>query len=470
MSFVRALVVLLALTCGLFGAGATASQIAAAAPVTISADAPAALTTEDAATQTRAFAEAYNLLLDRYIHPLDTAALLGAAWNNLVKETAGKAVAPGPAPAFTGDRAVDLELMRGALTDYLAKPNSAPEGFVAAHALVRGMVRFVDEGHTYFLDPQQYKDYQSWSRGDNTYVGIGISVSARNSEPRVVEVYENTPAEQAGLRAGDILVRINDKSVQGLALDEMTNLVRGPVGTEVQLTVRRGDDPTELTMSVLRAEIHLQFVQDRTLDDDIGYVLLRGFPEPSVIDSIDKDVATFQTRGIHALVLDLRGNSGGRIDVGTRLLGHFLPSGSSVYQEVDRSGQNSTHSTRGTTQYDLPLVVLVDGGTASMGEIFASAVQEHGAATVLGSNTAGSVAAAQVFGLPDGSGLQVTVFEILSADGKPLNKVGVVPDEVIQPPTADGVDGGDPVLARAVQLLHDQLGDSSAGAWLPQSS
>ena len=470
MSFVRALVVLLALTCGLFGAGATASQIAAAAPVTISADAPAALTTEDAATQTRAFAEAYNLLLDRYIHPLDTAALLGAAWNNLVKETAGKAVAPGPAPAFTGDRAVDLELMRGALTDYLAKPNSAPEGFVAAHALVRGMVRFVDEGHTYFLDPQQYKDYQSWSRGDNTYVGIGISVSARNSEPRVVEVYENTPAEQAGLRAGDILVRINDKSVQGLALDEMTNLVRGPVGTEVQLTVRRGDDPTELTMSVLRAEIHLQFVQDRTLDDDIGYVLLRGFPEPSVIDSIDKDVATFQTRGIHALVLDLRGNSGGRIDVGTRLLGHFLPSGSSVYQEVDRSGQNSTHSTRGTTQYDLPLVVLVDGGTASMGEIFASAVQEHGAATVLGSNTAGSVAAAQVFGLPDGSGLQVTVFEILSADGKPLNKVGVVPDEVIQPPTADGVDGGDPVLARAVQLLHDQLGDSSAGASLPQSS
>ena len=470
MSFVRALVVLLALTCGLFGAGATASQIAAAAPVTISADAPAALTTEDAATQTRAFADAYNLLLDRYIHPLDTAALLGAAWNNLVKETAGKAVAPGPAPAFTGDRAVDLELMRGALTDYLAKPNSAPEGFVAAHALVRGMVRFVDEGHTYFLDPQQYKDYQSWSRGDNTYVGIGISVSARNSEPRVVEVYENTPAEQAGLRAGDILVRINDKSVQGLALDEMTNLVRGPVGTEVQLTVRRGDDPTELTISVLRAEIHLQFVQDRTLDDDIGYVLLRGFPEPSVIDSIDKDVATFQTRGIHALVLDLRGNSGGRIDVGTRLLGHFLPSGSSVYQEVDRSGQNSTHSTRGTTQYDLPLVVLVDGGTASMGEIFASAVQEHGAATVLGSNTAGSVAAAQVFGLPDGSGLQVTVFEILSADGKPLNKVGVVPDEVIQPPTADGVDGGDPVLARAVQLLHDQLGDSSAGASLPQSS
>src|ERR687885_41633 len=398
-----------------------------------------------------------------------TSALLGPGGYASSIATATPVWLPDPAPAFAGDRAVDLETMRAALTSYLTRPNSAPDGFVAAHALVRGMVRFVDEGHTYFLDPQQYRDYQSWSRGDNTYVGIGISVSSRNSEPRIVEVYDNTPAQQAGLRAGDILVRINDKSVAGLALDEMTTLVRGPVGTQVQITVRRGDDPREITVSVQRAQIHLQFVQDRVIDDDIGYVMLRGFPEPSVIDSIEKDVAAFQANGVHALVLDLRGNSGGRIDVGTRLLGHFLPSGSSVYQEVDRGGRNSTHSTRGTTQYDLPLVVLVDGGTASMGEIFASAVQEHGAATILGTNTAGSVAAAQVFGLPDGSGLQVTVFEILSADGKPLNKVGVMPDEVIQPNPADVAGGSDPVLARAVQILHDQLADGT-GAAAPQSS
>jgi carboxyl-terminal processing protease len=102
------------------------------------------------------------------------------------------------------------------------------------------------------------------------------------------------------------------------------------------------------------------------------------------------------------------------------------------------------HFSRAGSQYDIPLVVLVDGGTASMGEIFASAVQEHGAATILGSNTSGSVAAAQVFGLPDGSGLQVTVFEIRSAGGKPLNKVGVVPDEVIEPDAADTAQGADP--------------------------
>ena len=188
------------------------------------------------------------------------------------------------------------------------------------------------------------------------------------------------------------------------------------------------------------------------------------FPEPSVIDIIDQNVANFREAGVKGLVLDLRGNSGGRIDVGTRLLGHFLPAGSSIYEEIGKNGNAQAHFVRGGAQYDLPLVVLVDGATASMGEIFASAVQEHGAATVLGSNTSGSVAAAQVFGLPDGAGLQVTVFEIVSSEGKPLNKVGVVPDEVIDPDPAQLARGADPVLSRAVEILHDGLGNNSPGA------
>jgi carboxyl-terminal processing protease len=452
LKLLRALAFALALVCvpGTSGLGlaqsAPAAEIAMAAPAGV----------EDAASQGRALAEAYNLLLDHYVYPLDTAAMLRAAWDNLVKEAEDKAATPGPAPLLVGDRAADLQTARTALSVYLEKPNSTANGFVAAHALIRGMVRFIDEGHTYFLDPQQYHDYQAWSRGDNTYVGIGISVSAKDSEPRIIEVYDGTPAQQAGLMPGDVLLSINDQPVDGLALDEMTSLVRGPVGTQVRLVVRRGDDPQELPFAIERAEIHLQFVKDRVVEDDIGYVLLRGFPEPSVVDSIEQDVAKFQAEGVHGLVLDLRGNSGGRIDVGTRLLGHFLPSGSTVYQEVDRGGQNSAHSTGASgAPFDLPLVVLVDSGTASMGEIFAAAVQEHGAATVLGSNTAGSVAAAQVFGLPDGSGLQVTIFEILSADGKPLNKVGVTPDEVIPADPSDVANGSDPVLARAVEILHD---------------
>jgi carboxyl-terminal processing protease len=461
MKMLRAFLFLLLVSAGLVGGGAFQFRVATAAAFSTTTSAPA----EDAAIQGRTFAEAYNLLLDHYVHSLDISAMLRAAWDQLAREAAGKAAAPGPAPVFTGDRAGDLDAMRAALTAYVAKSNSSPEGFVAVHALLRGMVRFVDEGHTYFLDPQQYTDYQSWSHGKNTYVGIGVSLSSRNSEPHIVEVYEDTPAQRAGLHPGDVLVRIADHNVAGLALDEMTSLVRGAAGTSVQIVIRRDDDPQELTFNVERAEIHLQFVNQRSIEADIGYVSLRGFPEPSVVDTIEQDVVKFQAAGVQGLVLDLRGNSGGRIDVGTRLLSHFLAPGSTVYEEVNRGGENHAHvSSRSATPYNLPLVVLVDGGTASMGEIFASAVQEHGAATIVGSNTAGSVAAAQVFGLPDGAGLQVTVFEILSAEGKPLNKVGVVPDEVIAPDSAAVANGEDPVLSRAVEILHDQLAARGASS------
>jgi carboxyl-terminal processing protease len=451
------LALLLFVAVGFAGGGLVEAHVVAAADAALSAAAP-----EDAPTQTGAVDEAYNLLMDRYVHPLDSSALLAAGWDELARESAGKAATPGPGPAFTGDRAADLDMARAALTAYLGKPNSAADGFVAAHALIRGMVHYVDEGHTYFLDPQQYSDYQSWSRGDNKYVGIGVSVNARDSAPHIVEVYDDTPAQHAGLKAGDVLVSINGQSAGNLGLEEMTNLVRGPAGSTVTLVVQRADEPQPLTFTVERAEIHLQFVSQRLMDDDIGYVLLRGFPEPSVVDTIEQDVANFEQEGVHGLVLDLRGNTGGRIDVGTRLLSHFLPPGTSLYQEVDRNGQSRMHFSRDGTRYDVPLVVLVDGGTASMGEIFASAVQEHGAATIVGSPTAGSVAAAQIFGLPDGSGLQVTVFEIRAGDGKELNRVGVIPDELVDTTTVPAT-GDDPALDRAVEILHDQ-GASKTGA------
>jgi carboxyl-terminal processing protease len=468
MTLLRALLLLLALTMGSAGSAIVAHPFTAATAVE-AAQTDEAVAPEDGAVQARAFAEAYNTLLDHYVHPLDVTQLLSAGWDQLTREAAtGKAAAPGPAPTLIGDRAADLDTMQAALTAYLKRPDASADGFVAAHALIRGMVRFVDEGHTYFLDPQQYQDYQSWSRGDNTYVGIGISVSAKNGEPRIVEVFDDTPASQAGLQPGDMLVKIAGHEVADLAVDEMTSLVRGPVGSAVELVVRRGSDPTPLTFSVQRMEIHLQFVQEKTVDDNIGYVSLRGFPEPSVIDSVDTDVANFQQAGVKGLVLDLRGNSGGRIDVGTRLLSRFLPGGTTIYEEVDSNGTNHPHFTRAGKTYDLPVVVLVDGGTASMGEIFASAVQEQGAATVLGTATSGSVAAAQVFPLPDGSALQVTVFDILSADGKPLNKVGVVPDEVIDQTPSDDDPGADPVLSRAVEILHDKAASSTAAKSVQQ--
>jgi carboxyl-terminal processing protease len=191
------------------------------------------------------------------------------------------------------------------------------------------------------------------------------------------------------------------------------------------------------------------------LDDQVGYLRLRGFPEPSVVDRFEQGMAELTSQGMQGLVLDLRGNSGGRLDVGSRLLSDFLPAGSSIYQMVDRGGNQQARASReGGAQYALPTVVLVDQSTASMGEIFAAALQEHGVATVIGATTGGNVAAGQVYPLGDGSALQVTVLEILSGTGKPLNGVGVVPNEMIQVDAQVVAPDQDQTLDRALVLIH----------------
>src|SRR5262249_39301918 len=239
----RTLLVLLALTCGVATGGISESQVATARAAQVQVDSIAAPAVEDVATQEQVIESAYNLLMDRFVRPLGSAELARAGWDELVKESDGKMVPPGAPPAFDGDRGADLDKLKAALGAYLMHAGAPPDGFVGAHAIVRGMVHVVDEGHTYFLDPQQYQDYQSWSRGENKYVGIGINVSARGRGPRIVEVYEDTPAQRAGLQAGDVLVRINGLDVSGMPLEEMTSLVRGPAGSDLEIVVRRGDDP-----------------------------------------------------------------------------------------------------------------------------------------------------------------------------------------------------------------------------------
>jgi carboxyl-terminal processing protease len=424
------------------------------ASMVMSAAAPGASAVVDTTRQASAVQYAFDLLFERYVHSLDSATLLGAAWGQIVLEAEQrKAPAPEPAPVFTGDRAADSAAFRSALVDYLTRNPSLPNAFVPAHAAIRGMAAFVNEGHTYFLDPQQYQEHLAWTRGQVKYAGIGARM--RGPEPTVTEVFQGSPAERAGLRVGDVLIRVNTQSVAGLSLDKTISLLRGPEGTVVELVVRRPGLENLLTIPVERAQITLEFLTHRMLDDQVGYIRLRGFPEPSVVDRFEQSMADLTSQGMQGLVLDLRGNSGGRLDVGSRLLSFFLPPGTSIYQQVDRGGNTEARTSREGTRYSLPLVVLVDGNTASMGEITAAALQEQGVATIVGKPTAGSVAAGQVFALGDGSALQVTVLEIRSGAGKQLNGTGVTPDEVIEADPLAVTPEKDQALDRAITLVRE---------------
>jgi len=201
--------------------------------------------------------------------------------------------------------------------------------------------------------------------------------------------------------------------------------------------------------------VQIAFVRSQMLADGVGYARLRGFADTSVADSFEAALDDLQRQGATSLVLDLRGNSGGRLDVGQRLLSRFVQAGP-LYRELDRDGASRAIQAQAgrANGLALPLAVLVDGGTASMGEIFAAAIQDYHRGSVIGTRTAGSVAAAQVFGLQDGSGLQVTVMEISSANGRVLNGKGVEPDRTIAPDLAALRQGHDNQVEAAVAALH----------------
>ena len=248
------------------------------------------------------------------------------------------------------------------------------------------MVAYVNEGHTSFLTPRDYEEYLAWSRGELKYGGIGAHIQGPGL--LIGEVFSNTPAARAGLRVGDEILGIDGATTVELALAQAVRLLRGAEGTTVKLLIRRRGTPAPMPLTIRREQISPDDVASRVIGDDVGYIRLRSFPEQSVADAVERAIALFEEEGVRSLVLDLRGNSGGRLDVGVRLLSHFLPAGTRVYETVDRAGRQELRVAAGSSITSLPLVVLVDSGTASMGEIFA-ALQDQGAARIVGSTTEG---------------------------------------------------------------------------------
>jgi carboxyl-terminal processing protease len=369
---------------------------------------------------------AYDLMLDRFVHPLDSAALLRAAWDGVDHAAADhSARRPGSLPTLSGERAADFAAFEAALREYVAAQPTLPADVLAAHAAVRAMAALADEQHTYFMSPPEYRDYLEWVSG-GAYAGLGVRLGL--PEMVIREVYPDSPAAQAGLRAGDQLVRVDGRPLAGLDREHASGLIRGPEGSVAELVVRRPTEADDWLVWVPRRPIVVPQLSADWLDDATAYLRLRSFPEGTTIDQVEQALVDFEQHGACGLVLDLRGNVGGRLEVGARLLSHFLPPGAPVLERIDRSGGDRTWVAEAGWPFGRPLVVLVDDGTASMGELFAAAIQDNHVGMIIGSRTAGNVAGGMAFPLGDGSGLAVTVLDIHSAAGRTLNRVGVAPD------------------------------------------
>jgi carboxyl-terminal processing protease len=406
--------------------------------------------------------EAYRLLLEHYVDPLPPGSLAAAAVQGMHAALAkqGIAVPDAPLPAPSGDPQANWQVLSARFRALASQFGGRVSARDLAYAAITSMADSTNDSHTIFMTPREYDEHRAWARGDVTYGGVGLRI--RGPDATIAQVYATSPAVAAGLQVGDVIVAVDDRPVTSLKLDEVASRVRGPEGTSVRLRVRRaGGGEQEFTL--VRAQVNIPFVETQTLGE-FGYLALRGFPEPSVADSVERAIRGLQGQGVRGIVFDLRGNSGGRLDVGTRLLSRFVGDGP-VYQIVDRQGRGEIHRLRGAQPIlTVPLVVLVDEGTASMGELFAATVQERGAGRVLGTTTAGSVSASVVQALGDGSALQMSVERILTGGGRTLDRVGLTPDQVVPLAVSDLQAGNDPQLDAALGHLRTTLAAASAPA------
>ncbi|MDB4984562.1 MAG: ctpA [Patescibacteria group bacterium] len=323
------------------------------------------------------------------------------------------------------------------------------------YGAIAGMVASYGDPYTMFFPPKQAKLFNDEVRG--SFGGIGAELGMKDKALTVIAPIKGSPAEAAGVKAGDIITDINGKKTDGLDIDTAISLIRGDIGTNVTLGLIHIDGKQIDHVTIKRQVVNLPVI-DTAEHGDVYTISLYSFSEDSA--KLFKDALTkFQVSGKQKLVIDLRGNPGGYLDAAVDIASYFLPSGATVVQE-DSGGTapRVVHQSRGYTLVSpLPkIVVLVDAGSASASEILAGALSEQGVATLLGTVTYGKGSVQELTELPDGSSVKITVAKWLTPKGVSISEKGITPQVIVKtPPTKDPKTGviTDPQLDAAIKLL-----------------
>jgi carboxyl-terminal processing protease len=340
-----------------------------------------------------------------------------------------------------GDDAEALEVFTEAyeLTRerYVDEDEAQPTELV--YDAIRGMVQGLgDTAHSRFLTPEQRERSQRSLSG--MIVGIGVEMTEREGRPVVVSAYPGSPAAGAGIGAGDRFLRVNGEDVSNLPLTELGQLLNGPKGSEVRLTVLHPDD-TVMERTVRREEVRIPAVTWAPLEGtSLWHVRISSFSDGTA-EELDQALAAASEGGASGIILDLRDNPGGLLKEAVGVVSRFVPEGTALI-ERDRAGNESkveVEKDRAVT--DLPLVVLINDGSASSSEVVTAALLYHDRATAVGTTTFGTGTVLRTYGLTDGSALVLGVQEWLTPAGEPIRHQGITPEEVVSLP-----DGTDPTI------------------------
>lgn len=330
-----------------------------------------------------------------------------------------------------------------------------PDGKTLAYGAIRGMLLTLDDPYTSFIDPEITAVLNEDASG--SFEGIGAMVTMRtDGYLEVASLMPGQPAEAAGVLPGDIILAVGDQSLVGLGLYEAISYIRGPAGTEAVLEIARSGEPESLMITVVRASIEIQVVESKMLEDGIAYVSLAEF-DASATEKLQEALKELLAQKPKALIFDLRGNPGGWLDQAIKVSDLFLDRGLVAIERDSSGDEQKFYSYDGDLGEDIPMIVLVDRGSASASEIVAGALQDRGRAILIGQKTLGKGSVQRPNDLEDGSQLRITIARWFTPNDQSIHGEGLTPDVEQDFPT-DTPTGEDPQLDRAIEYLLNAQG------------
>jgi carboxyl-terminal processing protease len=303
------------------------------------------------------------------------------------------------------------------------------------YGAIAGMIDSLgDDGHTRFMTPEELVLQSSDIAG--RFFGIGAEIGQRDGHPVIVAPMDGSPAEQAGIQAGDIIVEVDGQPVAGMSLDQIVRMIRGPEGEPVRLAVIHPGQMELVEITIVRAQIEVNPVSWAMVPGtDIAHLRLSQF-NANANDRLLQSMREIRDAGARAMVVDMRNNVGGLLDQAVLVTSQFVPEGNVVLEQDAQGNRRAIPVERGGVATDIPIVVLVNRGTASGAEIFAGAMQDHERGPVVGETTFGTGTVLSTFSLSDGSAMLLGTSQWLTPEGRQIWKLGITPDEELPLPLA----------------------------------
>ncbi len=323
-----------------------------------------------------------------------------------------------------------------------------------SEGVYKGYIEGLGDPYSVYYDEEETEQMSESLSGEFGGVGALMSQDRDSGVITVLQVYDGSPAQEAGMRDGDTLYKVEGEEVTGEDLSDVVSKVKGEKGTQVTLTVLRADTGEEEELTITRDTIQAQTVSHEMKEGNVGYIRITEF-DAVTYDQYKEALEDLESQGMEKLIVDLRSNPGGNLDTVCDILDLMLPEGLIVYTE-DKNGEREEYTSDEEHQFDKPLVVMMNGYSASASEIFAGAIQDYGLGQIVGTQSYGKGVVQSIFDLQDGTSVKLTIAEYFTPNGRSIDGEGITPDVEVEYQYDENDPKADNQLDRAMEVLAQQ--------------